>query len=188
MQWDHSYEMKRQVSFPSMFHKSSLQTQSGAHISKPKCVTQYNLKDQMVQQYLMESKWAKKWYMKCFKRLINVAVHNAFVVYNSRNKMYYLTYHMGLIKAFILTHKPQAASPAGPGAPSINPPPDDLLWRRFTENNPLTGKKAKPKDGVLFVLYSPPPKKREGVGMQSRLLRRAPLQIISHPYQPLNLL
>jgi hypothetical protein len=24
--------------------------------------------------------------------------------------------------------------------------------------------------------------------MQSRLLRRAPLQIISHPYQPLNLL
>jgi hypothetical protein len=48
-----------------------------------------NLKDQMVQPCLLERKQAKKWYVKFFKRLINVAVHNAFVAHNSRNKKHH---------------------------------------------------------------------------------------------------
>jgi capsular polysaccharide biosynthesis protein len=74
----------------------------------------------------MEGKQAKRWYVKFLKRLLNVAVHNAFVVYSSLNKPHHLTYILDLIKV-VLTHKPQVTSPAGPGRPSINYPPE-RLW------------------------------------------------------------
>jgi hypothetical protein len=81
--------------------------------------------------------------VKFSKRLINVAVHNAFGICNSRNKTY-LIYRSDLIKALILTYKPQAASPAGHGRPSIiHSPPERLLERHYTEKIPPTGKKAK---------------------------------------------
>jgi hypothetical protein len=41
--------------------------------------------------------------MKIFKRLLNVAVHDAFMVYNSRNKTHHLTYRLDVVKALILT-------------------------------------------------------------------------------------
>lgn len=115
---------------------------------------------------------AEKWYVKFFKRLVNVAVNNAFVVYNSKNKTHLLTFHLDPIKALILTHKPQARSPAGPGRPSINPPPERLLGRNFIENAPATGNKANPQTSCGVFLFA---KEREGVdllvsGLQSRLV------------------
>jgi hypothetical protein len=38
-----------------------------------------NLKDQMLQTYLLEQKKCNKWYLKLFRRLLNVAIHNAMV-------------------------------------------------------------------------------------------------------------
>ena len=109
-----------------------------------------DLKDQMVQPYLLERKRAKKWYVKFFKRAVNAAVHNAFMVYKSRNKTHHLTYHLDLLKALILTHRPQVTSHVGPGRPSINPPPERLFRRNFIEEIPATRKNLKPQRHCAF--------------------------------------
>ena len=106
-----------------------------------------DLKHQMVQLYLLERKWAKKLFVKFFKRLVNVAVHNAVMVYNSRNKTHYLTYCLDLIKALILTHRPQVARPAAHGRLSVNPQSERLFGRHFIEKIPATGKKTKSQRG-----------------------------------------
>jgi hypothetical protein len=130
MKWRHI----REASFTSTFHDSSMQTQTvrGTEVSKPKCIRQYNLaiggvnlKDQMVHPYLLERKQAKKWCVKFSKRQVNVAVHNAFVLYNSKNKTLHLTYHLDLIKAPILTHRP---------------PSQRSCWTWKTVNTPSTRK------------------------------------------------
>lgn len=59
--------------------------------------------EKMDQPYLLEIKCAKKQYTKIFKRLLNVAGHNKFVVQN-RNKTHHLTYRLDVIKSVILTH------------------------------------------------------------------------------------
>jgi hypothetical protein len=110
-----------------------------------------DLKDQMVQPNPLERKRAKKWYVKFFKRLVNVAVNNALVVYNG-NKMHHVIYRLDLIKALMLTHKPQVGSPAGPGRPLINPPPERLFGMHLIENIPATGKKAKPQRCAICSL------------------------------------
>jgi hypothetical protein len=58
--------------------------------TKPVVLCDYNIntlgvdmKDQMLQPYLMEQKKGTKWYMKLFKRLLNAAIHNAMVMYHS---------------------------------------------------------------------------------------------------------
>jgi hypothetical protein len=74
-----------------------------------------DLKGQMVQTIPIGKKTSKQWYVKIFKRLLNVAVHNTFMVYNSSSKTHHVTYRLDVVKAFILTHKPHVTSPAGPG-------------------------------------------------------------------------
>lgn len=58
--------------------------------TKPVFVCDYNvnvsgmyLKGQMLQPYLLGQKKGIKWYLKLFKRLHSVAVHNAMVMYQS---------------------------------------------------------------------------------------------------------
>jgi hypothetical protein len=55
--------------------------------TKPVVVCDYNinmlgvdLKDQILQPYLLEWKNGTKWYPKLFKRLLGVAIHNAMVI------------------------------------------------------------------------------------------------------------
>jgi hypothetical protein len=91
------------------------------------------------------NKMDKEMVCEIFQQLVNIAVHKAFVVYNSRNKTHHLTYRLDLIQALLLTHKPQVASPAGPGRPPINPPSERIFGRHFIEMIPATGKKAKPQ-------------------------------------------
>jgi hypothetical protein len=97
----------------------------------------------MVQLYLLERKWAKKLCVKFFKRLVNVAVHNAVMVYNSRNKTHHLTYCLDLIKALILTHRPQVARPAAHGRLSVNPQSERLLGGTSLKRFLLQEKKNK---------------------------------------------
>jgi hypothetical protein len=60
----------------------------------------------MDQPYLLEIKWAKKQYMKIFKKSLNVAGHNEFVVQN-RNETHHQTYRLDITKLLILTHQLQ---------------------------------------------------------------------------------
>jgi hypothetical protein len=63
-------------------------TVTGKEVQKPVSVTDCNknmgwtdLKDQMLQMYLIERKIMHKWYHKLFKRLLNATVLNALIVY-----------------------------------------------------------------------------------------------------------
>jgi hypothetical protein len=56
--------------------------------TKPVVVCDYNinvlgvdLKDEMLQPYLLERKKSTKWYLKLFKNLLSVTIHNAMVIY-----------------------------------------------------------------------------------------------------------
>jgi hypothetical protein len=106
-------------------------------------------KHNRVQPYLLERKGAKKWYVRLFKRLLNAAVHNAFVMYNTKSKTLHLTYQLDLVKSLILTHMPQIPSPAGPRQPSVNPPPGRLTGISLSKFLPLA-KKAKPQRKCAF--------------------------------------
>ena len=102
-------------------------------------------KDQMIQPYLIERKSSKKWYIKFFRRIMNVAVHNAFVLYNTKQTVMNLDFRLDLVKALILTYRPQIPSSARPGRPSINQPPARLIERHFIEKIPPTGSKYRPQ-------------------------------------------
>ena len=104
-----------------------------------------DLKDQKLQPYLLERKKGTKWYVKLFRRLLNVAVHNSLVIYNSQNiAMDHLTFRLKLITSIFETYG-RAVKSRKHGRPSVNPPPARLTKRHFIEKIPASGKKAKPQ-------------------------------------------
>ncbi|KAG8239609.1 hypothetical protein J437_LFUL018430, partial [Ladona fulva] len=83
---------KKIVSMISTYHGAEMKTESkGQKIkTKPISVIDYNrfmggvdLKDQLLQSYLIERKRNTKWYMKVFRRLLNTAVLNSMVIYQA---------------------------------------------------------------------------------------------------------
>jgi hypothetical protein len=99
--------------------------------------------------------------MKLFRRLLNVTVHNALVIYNSQNNSTdHLTFRLQLITSLferfgrtVHSHKQRR--------PSINPPPARLTERHFTEKIPSTGKKAKPRKMERCVVCQKNGKRRD---------------------------
>jgi hypothetical protein len=88
-----------------------------------------------------------KWYLKLFKRLLNVAIHNTKVIYrclpNNKNVdtlKFRLSLAQGLFKKYGFV-VPRAVY----GRPSLEPLPKRLTERHFLEHIPATGKKAKPQ-------------------------------------------
>jgi hypothetical protein len=47
-----------------------------------------DLRDKVVKPYILETKWAQKWYVKFFRRLLNTAVDDVFAMHSGRNKTY----------------------------------------------------------------------------------------------------
>jgi len=81
---------KRNVTMVSTYHNADTQRVSnkGKETEKPLCVIDYNhnmegvdLKDNLLHMYMVEREKMTKWYLKLFKRLLNSAVLNSFVVY-----------------------------------------------------------------------------------------------------------
>lgn len=79
------------VNMISTFHDDStfVGSKAGRTLVKPICVRDYNntmggidLKDQKLSMYLLERKRGLKWYVKIFKRLLNVSILNAYVMYS----------------------------------------------------------------------------------------------------------
>jgi hypothetical protein len=148
------WKVKKEVSFISTFHDASMLTQQkhGIDKKKPDCFVEYNkamgvvdLKLQELHGYLLESKKGSKWYMKLFRRLPNVTVHKALVVYNSQNNSTdHLTFRLQLITS-LSERFGRTVHPRKQGRPSINPPPASLRERHFIEKIPPTGMKAKPQ-------------------------------------------
>jgi hypothetical protein len=117
-------------------------------------------KDQMLQTYLTERERSKKLYLKLFRRLMNVAVHNSYVLYCTKFQALHLTYRLELVKSLLLTYRPQV----GRGRPSTNPQPDRLTGRHFIEKIPPTGKKLSPRDDVRFAPSRRTREKRQFTG------------------------
>jgi hypothetical protein len=148
---------KKRVTMISTYHKDDMRVvvnKANKHETKPVVVCDYNknmlgvdLKDQMLQPYLLERKKSTKWYKKLFKRLLNVAIHNAMVIYRSlpNNKnMDTLKFRLSQAKGLVEKYGSRVPRPVY-GRPSVEPPPKRLTERHFLERIPATGKKAKPQ-------------------------------------------
>ncbi|XP_041982293.1 piggyBac transposable element-derived protein 4-like [Aricia agestis] len=121
-----SWQDKKRVTMISTCHGSStaLPTVSSRPLSrtvafKPQVVLDYNkymggvdLKDQMLEPYLLERKRCKKWYMKLFKRLLNVSILNSRILVESSTHKHHdhLAYRLQLVDTILskhLSHCPQ---------------------------------------------------------------------------------
>jgi hypothetical protein len=146
---------KKPVSFISTFHSDTMVEVSkrGKVLYKPRGVQEYNsfmggvdLKDQKLQPYEIERKRSTKWYTKLFKRLLNISVHNAFVLYReSQNvkQLSHLDFRLQIIKELFEVHG-KNLEPPRLGRPSKTPMPGRLTARHFVERIPPSEKKAKP--------------------------------------------
>ncbi|KAL0895498.1 hypothetical protein ABMA27_011608 [Loxostege sticticalis] len=83
---------------------------------KPQVVLDYNkfmggvdLKDQMLEPYLLERKRCSKWYMKLFKRLLNVSILNARTLFQSstQKKQDHLAFRLQLVDSILTNHLQQ---------------------------------------------------------------------------------
>ncbi|RVE41088.1 hypothetical protein evm_014261, partial [Chilo suppressalis] len=80
---------------------------------KPQVVLDYNkfmggvdLKDQMLEPYLLERKRCAKWHMKLFKRLLNVSILNSRILVQSSTKKNHdhLTFRLNLVDSILKNH------------------------------------------------------------------------------------
>lgn len=109
------------VTIISTYHNDDtyVGSRAGKVLVKPISVRDYNntmggvdLKDQKLSMYLLERKRGLKWYVKIFKRLLNVSIHNAFVMYVSslkrQNKasMTHREFRYSLAKSLVVKHRP----------------------------------------------------------------------------------
>ncbi|KAG6446611.1 hypothetical protein O3G_MSEX004539 [Manduca sexta] len=90
---------------------------------KPQVVLDYNrsmggvdLKDQMLEPYLIERKRCVKWYMKMFKRLLNVSILNARILVESsqNSRVDHLSFRLQLVDAILSRHLSQVPVPRLP--------------------------------------------------------------------------
>jgi hypothetical protein len=106
-----------------------------------------DLKDQLLQLHLLERKKGTKWYLKLFKRLLSVAIHNSVVIYqcllNNKNTVS-LKFRLSLAQGLVEKNNSGVPCPVH-GHPSIELPPKRLAEQHFLEHIPATGKKARPK-------------------------------------------
>ena len=171
------WQDKKQVSFISSFHDSSMETpqRRGKEIRKPKCVRQYNkfmggvdLKDQKLQPYLIERKRCVKWYMKLFRRLMNTAVHNSLIIYNTseNKKMDHLNFRIQLVKELLETHG-RAVETRQVGRPSKTPMPERITAHHFIERIPSTEKKAKPYKRCIVCCKSTKKGRKQHTGVRN---------------------
>lgn len=67
-----------------------------------------DLKDQMLEPYLLERKRCAKWYMKLFKRLLNVSILNARILLEScaHKRSDHLAFRLQLVDTILTKHLP----------------------------------------------------------------------------------
>ncbi|XP_054259936.1 piggyBac transposable element-derived protein 4-like [Macrosteles quadrilineatus] len=143
---------KRIVTLISTFHSHEMEqrlSKNGRQEMKPALVYEYNkqmggvdMRDQMLHAYQLERKRGLKWYVKIFKRLLNISVLNSFIIWKSNTqKIDHISFRLDLIKMLFETHGPEVPRPVF-GRPSIEPRPARLTERHFIYLIPPTGSKV----------------------------------------------
>jgi len=85
---------------------------------KPVSVLDYNenmggvdLKDQLLQPYLLEKKKMTKWYIKLFRRLLNMTVLNCMVICRTNSgqtKIDHFKFRVELVQALLIEHQSES--------------------------------------------------------------------------------
>ncbi|KAG6454575.1 piggyBac transposable element-derived protein 4 [Manduca sexta] len=117
-----AWEDKKRVTMISTCHSSATGL-SHVHTNpvkpipfKPQVVLDFlksmggvNLKDQMLEPYVIERKRCSKWYMKMFKRLLNVSILNARILLESsqKSRVDHLSFRLQIVDAILSRHLPQ---------------------------------------------------------------------------------
>jgi len=120
---------------------------------KPVSVLEYNenmggvdLKDQLLQPYLLERKKTTEWYIKLFRRLLNIAVLNFMVICHANSgqtKIDHFKFRVELVQALLIEHASENVRKfQGHYSTDKNVP--QLVERHFPERIPPTEKKARP--------------------------------------------
>jgi hypothetical protein len=87
-----SWKDVKLVTTVSTYHNADVVEgrRAGVTVMKPVVVEEYNsfmggvdMKDQKLSMYLLERKRGLKWYMKVFKRLLNITILNSYIIYCS---------------------------------------------------------------------------------------------------------
>jgi hypothetical protein len=124
---------------------------------KPVSVIDYNenmrgvdLKDQLLQPYLLERKKMTKWYMKLFRRLLNSTIVNCMVVCcanSGQAKIDYLKFRVELVQALLIEHGNESARKfQGHHSTDKNVP--RLVERHFPKRIPPTEKRPGQQRGL----------------------------------------
>ena len=105
-----------------------------------------DLKDQLLQPYLLERKKMSKWYIKLFRRLHNITVLNCMVICRANSgqtKIDHFKFRVELVQALLTEHGSESVRKfQGHHSTDKNVP--RLLKRHFPERIPPTEKKATP--------------------------------------------
>ena len=147
---------KKEVTMISTYHGQETrikQTKCKQEKQKPVSVLDYNenmggvdLKDQLLQPYLLERKKMSKWYMKLFRRLLNTTILNCMVICraNSRQtKIDHLKFRVELVQALLIEHGSESVRKfQGHHSTEKNVP--RLIERHFPARIPPKEKKARP--------------------------------------------
>jgi hypothetical protein len=145
---------KRNVLMISTYHDTKMEsyTKRGKEIQKPACVIDYNkwmggvdLKDQLLQMYLVERKRMQKWHMKLFRRLLNATVLNAMIIYrhNTGKKIDQLAFRVNLVDALFEQFANTERIIRGRRAEENTIP--RLRERHFIHKVPPSGRKSLPQ-------------------------------------------
>jgi len=112
-----------------------------------------DLKDQLLQPHFLERKKMTKWYIKLFRRLLNITVLNRMVICpidSGHTKIDHFKFRVELVQALLTEHESESVRKfQGHHSTDKNVP--RLLERHFPERIPPTLKKARPtKRGVVW--------------------------------------
>jgi len=108
---------KKEVTMISTYHGEETRmkrTKYTQEKQKPVSVLDYNentggidLKDQLLQPYLLERKKMTKWYIKLFRRLLNITILNCMVICHANSgqtKVDHFKFRVELVQALLIEH------------------------------------------------------------------------------------
>ena len=141
---------KRDVSVLTTKHSDEMQPVSRKggleFVNKPMCVIEYNkymggvdLKDQLLETFLLERKRQKAWYKKLFNHLVNTAVLNAYILYcKAGNKKDHLLFRINLVNKIIAKSHGQNLEKRKGSPSDTDMECTRLTGQHFIQKNPKT--------------------------------------------------
>ena len=141
---------KRDVSVLTTKHSDEMQPVSRKggleFVNKPMCVIEYNkymggvdLKDQLLETFLLERKRQKAWYKKLFNHLVNTAVLNAYILYcKAGNKKDHLLFRINLVNKIIAKSHGQNLEKCKGRPSDTDMECTRLTGQHFIQENPKT--------------------------------------------------